>query len=110
MRALEALEIHTKTQPGPRALLPATRHRSSGPLGALLSSSALPAWMYVRLPPALQLLQVLRPQDAQAQTVEKGIDSIDSQKSALGPRANAMTASSVSSLASELISLLYAAS
>ena len=29
-------------------------------------------------------------QDAQAQTVEKGRDSIDSQKSALGPRANAM--------------------
>ena len=38
-----------------------------------------------------------RTQDAQAQTVEKGIDSNDSQKSALGPRANAMTASSVSS-------------
>ena len=36
-------------------------------------------------------------QDAQAQTVEKGVDSNDSQKSALGPRANAMTASSVSS-------------
>ena len=37
-------------------------------------------------------------QDAQAQTVEKGIDRNDSQKSALGPRkANAMTASSVSS-------------
>ena len=32
-----------------------------------------------------------------AQTVEKGIDRNDSQKSALGPRANAMTASSVSS-------------
>ena len=29
-----------------------------------------------------------RSQDAQAQTVEKGIDSNDSQKSALGPRAN----------------------
>ena len=41
----------------------------------------------------------LRTQDAQAQTVEKGErDSNDSQKSALGPRkANAMTASSVSS-------------
>ena len=38
-----------------------------------------------------------RTQDAQAQTVEKGIDRNDSQKSALGPRANAMTASSVSS-------------
>ena len=41
----------------------------------------------------------LRTQDAQAPTVEKGErDSNDSQKSALGPRkANAMTASSVSS-------------
>ena len=37
-------------------------------------------------------------QDAQAQTVEKGIDRNDSQKSALGPRANAMTASSVGEL------------
>ena len=37
-----------------------------------------------------------RTQDAQAlQAVEKGIDRNDSQKSALGPTANAMTASSV---------------
>ena len=41
---------------GGRALLPATRSRSSGPLGALLSSPALD----VRLMTALQVLQVLR--------------------------------------------------
>ena len=40
--------------PGARALLPATRSRSSGPLGALLSSPALD----VRLITALQVLQV----------------------------------------------------
>ena len=39
--------------PGARALLPVTRHRSSGPLGALLSSPALD----VRLMTALQVLQ-----------------------------------------------------
>ena len=39
-----------------RALLPATRCQSSGPLGALLSSPALG----VRLPTALQVLQVQR--------------------------------------------------
>ena len=42
--------------PGARALLPATRSRSSGPLGALLSSPALD----VRLMTALQVLQVLQ--------------------------------------------------
>ena len=49
--------------------------------------------------PLLHINAQLRTQDAQAQTVEKGErDSNDSQKSALGPRkANAMTASSVSS-------------
>ena len=41
--------------PGARALLPVTRSRSSGPLGALLSSPALD----VRLLTALQVLQVL---------------------------------------------------
>ena len=46
--------VFTKTQTHrARALLPATRHRSSGPLGALLSSPALD----VRLPTALQVLQ-----------------------------------------------------
>ena len=40
--------------PGARAILPATRSRSSGPLGALLSSPALD----VRLITALQVLQV----------------------------------------------------
>ena len=40
--------------PWARALLPATRCQSSGPLGALLSSPALD----VRLPTALQVLQV----------------------------------------------------
>ena len=49
----KALALRTRT-PGARALLPATRHRSSGPLGALLSSSALD----VRLLIALQVLQV----------------------------------------------------
>ena len=39
--------------PGARALLPATRCQSSGPLGALLSSPALD----VRLMTALQVLQ-----------------------------------------------------
>ena len=53
---------------------------------------------YYSLCVALHINAQLRTQDAQAQTVEKGIDSNDSQKSALGPRkANAMTASSVSS-------------
>ena len=49
-----------------------------------------------------------RTQDAQAQTVEKGETATTvRQKSALGPRkANAMTASSVSSSYSELASLL----
>ena len=73
--------------------VPATRSRSSGPLGALLSSPALD----VRLMIALQVLQdralsavhinaQLRTQDAQAQTVEKGErDSNDSQKSANSP-------------------------
>ena len=46
---------HSRTRtPGARALLPATRYRSSGPLGALLSSPALD----VRLMTALQVLQV----------------------------------------------------
>ena len=48
-----ALSLRTRT-PGARALLPATRYRSSGPLGALLSSPALD----VRLMTALQVLQV----------------------------------------------------
>ena len=43
-----------RAPPRARALLPATRSRSSGPLGALLSSSALD----VRLMTALQVLQV----------------------------------------------------
>ena len=45
--------LRTRT-PWARALLPATRCQSSGPLGALLSSPALD----VRLPTALQVLQV----------------------------------------------------
>ena len=48
---------HFPCEPAPpraRALLPATRYRSSGPLGALLSSPALD----VRLLTALQVLQV----------------------------------------------------
>jgi len=49
-----ALSLRTRT-PGARALLPATRCQSSGPLGALLSSPALD----VRLMTALQVLQVL---------------------------------------------------
>ena len=53
----------------------------------------LPVSKYGTLEPpvALHTKTQPRPQDAQAQTVEKGIDSNDSQKSALGPRANAMT-------------------
>ena len=51
----KALALRTRT-PGARALLPATRSRSSGPLGALLSSLALD----VRLMTALQVLQVLQ--------------------------------------------------
>jgi len=42
-----------RAPPRARALLPATRPRASGPLGALLSSPALDA----RLPTALQVLQ-----------------------------------------------------
>ena len=49
----KALSLRTRT-PGARALLPATRCQSSGPLGALLSSPALD----VRLITALQVLQV----------------------------------------------------
>ena len=49
----KALALRTRT-PGARALLPATRCQSSGPLGALLSSPALD----VRLITALQVLQV----------------------------------------------------
>ena len=48
------MALRTRT-PGARALLPATRCQSSGPLGALLSSPALD----VRLMTALQVLQVL---------------------------------------------------
>ena len=48
------MALRTRT-PGARALLPVTRSRSSGPLGALLSSPALD----VRLMTALQVLQVL---------------------------------------------------
>ena len=48
----KALALRTRT-PGARALLPVTRSRSSGPLGALLSSPALD----VRLITALQVLQ-----------------------------------------------------
>ena len=47
-----ALSLRTRT-PGARALLPATRSQSSGPLGALLSSPALD----VLLMTALQVLQ-----------------------------------------------------
>ena len=46
------MALRTRT-PGARALLPATRCQSSGPLGALLSSPALG----VRLLTALQVLQ-----------------------------------------------------
>ena len=49
------MALRTRT-PWARALLPATRCQSSGPLGALLSSPALG----VRLPTALQVLQVRR--------------------------------------------------
>ena len=48
----KALSLRTRTH-GARALLPATRCQSSGPLGALLSSPALD----VRLLTALQVLQ-----------------------------------------------------
>ena len=48
------MALRTRT-PGARALLPVTRSRSSGPLEALLSSPALD----VRLPTALQVLQVI---------------------------------------------------
>ena len=48
------MALRTRT-PRARAILPATRSRSSGPLGALLSSPALD----VRLITALQVLQVL---------------------------------------------------
>ena len=47
------MALRTRT-PWARALLPATRCQSSGPLGALLSSPALD----VRLITALQVLQV----------------------------------------------------
>ena len=49
---LMALSPCERAPPRARALLPATRSRSSGPLGALLSSPALD----VRLPTALQVL------------------------------------------------------
>ena len=48
--------------PGARALLPATRHRASGQLGALLSSPVLG----VRLMTALQVLQVLKTKNSKA--------------------------------------------
>ena len=50
-----ALALRTRT-PGARALLPATRSRASGQLGALLSSPVLG----VRLMTALQVLQILQ--------------------------------------------------
>ena len=50
------MALRTRT-PRARALLPATRCQSSGPLGALLSSPALD----VRLMTALQVLQVSIP-------------------------------------------------
>jgi len=50
------MALRTRTPHRARALLPVTRSRSSGPLGALLSSPALD----VRLITALQVLQVLR--------------------------------------------------
>ena len=56
-RLLERSQSHgggSKKKNTHRALLPATRCQSSGPLGALLSSPALG----VRLPTALQVLQV----------------------------------------------------
>ena len=74
---LKALSLRTRT-PGARALLPVTRHRSSGPLGALLSSPALD----VRLMTALQVLQVLQ---ARGRSELKGaVFEGESEESAIG--------------------------
>ena len=73
------MALRTRT-PGARALLPATRSRSSGPLGALLSSPALD----VRLLTALQVLQVLRGDSLPALTMCKA--------SSIGPSRHALLA------------------